>query len=77
MNTNKAGVTVGVLLVSLAIGSVYAAYNHAHAASFYRAYCKYENKWLGQWHNDATVAKNTRNFHKRYNASHAVSIRYK
>ncbi len=48
-----------------------------YAASFYRAYCDTDGKWLGQWSADKTVAKNSKNHHLRSNSGHSVSIETK
>ena len=41
---------------------------------FYRAKCKTEGKELGNWSNDETVAKNSKEHHERNNPSHDVEI---
>lgn len=42
--------------------------------SFYRAYCRTESKYLGQWDSDRQVAINSKKHHERNNSSHSVSI---
>ena len=42
--------------------------------SFYRAYCRTEGNYLGQWNADRQVAINSKNHHLRSNSNHNVSI---
>lgn len=43
-------------------------------AQFYRAKCYSENKELGNWSSDKTVAENSKSHHERNNPDHSVSI---
>lgn len=61
---------------ALSFGVIAASYN-IYAASFYRAYCSTENKWLGNWSNQEKVAENTRNYHLRSHSDHTVEIETK
>jgi|GEM_PF-1468218 len=46
-------------------------------AQFYRAYCRTEEKWIGNWNADQQVAINSRDNHKSNNSSHTVTIEYR
>lgn len=44
-------------------------------ATFYRAYCETEGKWLGNWNADQQVAINSANNHSENNSTHVVKVR--
>ncbi|WP_196140727.1 hypothetical protein [Aliikangiella sp. G2MR2-5] len=62
----------------IALGIMAIAFSASvYASNFYRAYCDTEDKYLGQWSNDETVANNSANHHLRNNSNHSVSIKTK
>jgi len=72
--TNRA--LPAVACIFLLSGIFYAGYNSSLAATFYRALCTYEQKELGNWHHDRTVAENSGKNHET-NTGHSYKLIYK